>query len=107
MHSFLPSTPERFIDLNERQQLAEPDLRQTQFSIKQVAVSIQGIEQCIDAATVSKICEAFSILQHRNQRLPLSADLSDFLNGTIDSASEEWPWTEDCLMRHISQKESL
>ena len=53
--SLLPSSPESFVELNQRQQLAEPDLSQTQFSIKQVAVSIQGIEECIDSAPVPHV----------------------------------------------------
>ena len=61
--SLLPSAAESSVELNQRKQLAEADLSQTQFSIKQVAVSIQGIEQCINAAAISQVGQALSVLQ--------------------------------------------
>src|SRR5918996_3671740 len=51
--SLLPSSPKSFVELNQGQQLTKPGLSQIQFSIKQVAVSIQGIEERIDPPGIS------------------------------------------------------
>jgi hypothetical protein len=50
---FLPAAAQRSIELNKGEQLVTLGLSQAQFSIKQVAVSIQGIEERIDSTLVS------------------------------------------------------
>ena len=77
--SFLPAAAERFKDLNQREQLVAPGLGQTQFGNKKILIGIQGIEHRVNAAAISEVSQALSILQRRHQQLPLSADLPDFL----------------------------
>ena len=48
----LPTSAERLVELNEGQQFITSGLGETEFGAEQVAIGIQGVQECVDAATV-------------------------------------------------------
>src|SRR5580693_6338670 len=64
--STLPASPERLIELNDAQQLVQPDLPQVQLGLQQVPVRIESIELSVDATLISHVGQAFAFLQNRN-----------------------------------------
>ena len=48
----LPTSAERLVELNEGQQFITSRLGETEFGAEQVAIGIQGVQQCVDAAAV-------------------------------------------------------
>ena len=51
----LPSSSERLVELYHRERFFQPDLRQHQLCLKQIAVSIQGVELGVHAAAISDV----------------------------------------------------
>src|SRR5580698_2479846 len=61
--STLPAAPERLVELNDAQQLVQPDLPEVQFGLQQVPVSVESIELGVDASLISHVGQAFALLQ--------------------------------------------
>lgn len=51
----LPSSTERLVELYHRERFFQPDLSQHQLCLKQIAVSIQGVELGVHAAAISDV----------------------------------------------------
>src|SRR5258708_39242043 len=62
--STLPAAPERLIEMNDAQQLVQPDLPEVQLGLQQVPIRIESIELGVHASLISHICQAFSFLQN-------------------------------------------
>src|SRR6266481_5682666 len=71
----LPTAAQRFVELNQRQQFISSGLRQPQLRVEKVAISIERVEQAVDAALISQISQTRSVLQGRHQQLLLGANL--------------------------------
>src|SRR5580658_8629598 len=67
--STLPAAPERLIELNDAQQLVQPDLPEIQLGLQQVPVRIESIELSVDPTLISHIGQAFALRQNSNQAL--------------------------------------
>jgi hypothetical protein len=48
----LPTSAERLVELNECQQLITSSLGEAEFGAEQIAIRIQRVQQCVDAAAV-------------------------------------------------------
>src|ERR1700730_10485159 len=51
----LPASAERLVELDHRERFVQPNLSQHQFCLKQIAVSIKGVELGVDATAISDI----------------------------------------------------
>src|ERR1700749_2764911 len=51
--STLPAAPERLIELNDAQQLVQPDLPEVQLGLQEVPVSVESVELGVDASLIS------------------------------------------------------
>ena len=69
--SALPPSPERLVELNDAQQLVQLDLPQVELGLKQIPVSIQGVELGIDAPLISHVGQPFPLPKDRNKSLLL------------------------------------
>ena len=54
----LPSSTERLVELYYRERFFQPDLSQYQLGLKQITISIQGVELGVDAASISDVGQA-------------------------------------------------
>src|SRR5580704_19197802 len=63
--STLPAAPERLIELNDAQQLVQPDLPEVQLGLQQVPVRVESVELSVDATLISHVGQAFAFLQNR------------------------------------------
>src|SRR5579859_7866508 len=59
--SDLPAAPERLVELNDAQQLVQPDLPKVQLGLQQVPVRIESIELGVHAYLISHIGQAFAL----------------------------------------------
>src|SRR5580704_18916541 len=62
--STLPAAPERLIELNDAQQLVQPDLPQVQLGLQQVTVRVESVELGVDASLISHVGQAFRSEEH-------------------------------------------
>src|SRR6266404_5371968 len=73
--SALPAAPERLIELNDAQQLVQPDLPQVQLGLLQIPVRVESVELGVDASLISHIGQAFALLKDSNKSLLLNPGL--------------------------------
>src|SRR5579862_6072544 len=67
--SALPAASERLVELNDAEQLVQPDLPEVQLGLQQVPVRIKSIELGVHASLISHIGQAFALLQNSNEAL--------------------------------------
>ena len=70
----LPTAAQRFVELDQRQQLVSSGLRQAQLCVEQISICIEGVEQAVDAALISQISQPRAVLQGRHQQFLLGAN---------------------------------
>ena len=86
----LPSAAKGLVKLDQGDKLVTPSSSQSQFCIEQVAISIKGVQQRVDAASIPYIGQSRSILEGRHKSFLFFPDLADFLilNESIRHFSE-------------------
>src|SRR6266404_5657648 len=53
----LPAAAQSLIQLHQRQQLVAPGLSQAQLRIKEIAIRVESVEQCVDTTLISQISQ--------------------------------------------------
>src|SRR5260370_33304351 len=75
----LPAAAQRLIELDHADQFVQPDLRESELRLEQVAIRVEGIQLSVNAAAITNIGQPRSVLKRSHQRFLLHAALSQSL----------------------------
>ena len=75
----LPAAAESLVELHDAQQFVQPDLRERQLGLKQIAIGIQSVQQRVHSAAIPDIGQPRPILQRARPAVSCCTRLSRIL----------------------------